>query len=92
MKTRFFVVATAILLTSVVLFEKPLKNLLLKTNLLDLYACYIRDIENFVAKLQNYGFKFWKIKSGGTLEKITEKDLLNGEPIDIVACANNIEA
>lgn len=50
------------------------------------------NIKNFVAKLQNYGFKFWKIKSGGILEKISEKDLLKSEPIDIVACANNIEA
>lgn len=49
------------------------------------------DIKKFVSKLKEYGFKFWAIRSGGVLQKITEDDLYKGEPMDIIACAHDIE-
>lgn len=48
------------------------------------------DLKKFVAKLSECGFKFWAVRPGGVLQKITEDDLFKGEPLDIVACANDI--
>jgi FkbM family methyltransferase len=50
------------------------------------------DVKKFAAKLMEHNFKFWAVKPGGSLQKITEEDLFSGQALDIIACAHDIEA